>query len=335
MTTPILSKLIAAGLSAALGGAGLFAVAPDAPAPAAPTSAVASFHSAPETDPGMANLLSRVDPSVLADPEVAAALRDPRVVSVLSDPEVQRALEGIDPAVLTRPAVLEAIAVRQVTPEALADPVVQANLPAILSALPTLRAAYERAETGATPVEPAPTVAVLPSTPEPAPVVTVSPPAPEPVHAPAPIAAELPAEALPVLIAAGTELIDAPELEALPPTVVPSLVATATELAPALDGGEVDAEAVVTAALPAVLDLANALLASERSARESAHERRAAAQERREARADRRAARAERTDTNRTNANRTDANRADDAPRANLLGELLGLGLQVAVNSGR
>ncbi|MFK7988493.1 MAG: hypothetical protein AB8I08_20900 [Sandaracinaceae bacterium] len=304
MTTPILSKLIAAGLSAALGGAGLFTVAPEAPVspPSAPTMTSVAFATPSEatdpeaTDPGMASLLSRVDPSVLSDPEVAAALRDPRVVSVLSDAEVQRALEDVDPAVLTRPAVLEAIALRQVTPEALADPVVQANLPAILSALPTLRAAYERADStpGALAETDTPELVVLPEA------------------AAAPIPTELPVEALPVLIAAGAELADAPELEALPPTVVPSLVATAAELAPALEGGEVDAEAVVTAALPAVLDIANALLAAERSPREAAQERREARTQSREARVPPR------------------SDRASD-----VLSELLGLGLRVAVNPGR
>lgn len=324
MTTPILSKLIAAGLSAALGGAGLFAVAPEAPSPStpAPTTAAVSFASAPDAaDPAMTRLLARVDPSVLADPEVAAALRDPRVVSVLSDAEVQRALEGIDPAVLTRPAVLEAIALRQVTPEALADPVVQANLPAILSALPTLRAAYERAD--AAPGSVAPTVA-LPSAPAIAPLVAPVPALP----------AELPAEALPVLIAAGSGLADTPELESLPPTVVPSLVATAVELAPALEGGEVDVEAVVTAALPAVLGVANELLAAERSAQESAHARRDAAHDRRDARREARA------DRRATGIDAPRADRADNAPpradRANdVLAELFGLGLRVAVNAGR
>lgn len=153
MTNPILTKLFSLGLSAAIGGAGLFAGSQMASsliaAPEAPVSVSVANGAIPEAllaEPRLASALSSVDPSVLADPQIARTLNDPTVIQVLRDPAVLDAISGIDPAVLTRPAVLDAIQRRQITPAVMADPVVMANLPQIMAAVPTLQAAFERLE---------------------------------------------------------------------------------------------------------------------------------------------------------------------------------------------
>lgn len=147
------SKLLALGLTTALGGAGAvfggpaatsIIERPDAESASGPSSYAPSSYTIGQPPSEGAALPLPLDAVTLADPRVEAALRDPMVRAVLADPAVRSAVADIDPAVLGRPGVIDAIRSGEIDPTLAADPVVLANLPAILSAVPVIRAAVDR-----------------------------------------------------------------------------------------------------------------------------------------------------------------------------------------------